>query len=329
MASTEVALFTPQSRPEYALAKQEVSALTKSLQGGGGFSGKRISIKGGVFRLIADGKEVASIEERYLDVVFVRAAEHIGRTYYEGAYSEETPTAPVCWSADGTKPDKTATSPQSPQCATCPQNVKGSGTDDSRACRFSQRVAVVLANDMEGDVLQLSIPAASLFGKEEGGNMPLQAYARLLAAQNANMEQFITRLKFDVKAPSPKLFFKPMRWLTAEEYELAQEKGATPEAVQAVTMTAAQMDKVVEVVPPKALPNKEVVAATMKKDEAKDLPAEDEPPAPAPKKRGRPAKTNGGEAPVAEPKVRTQPQAPEMPARSSAAAVAAQWDVDD
>jgi hypothetical protein len=328
--ATEVQLFQAQSRPEYALAKQEASALTKSLQGGGGYPGKRISIKAGVFRLIADGKEVASIEERFIDVVFVRAAEHIGRTYYEGAYSEETPTAPVCWSADGLKPDTTASAPQSAQCATCPQNVKGSGNEDSRACRFSQRVAVVLANDIEGDVLQLSIPAASLFGKEEGGNLPLQAYARLVAAQNANMEQFITRLRFDVKASSPKLFFKPMRWLTSEEYAVAQEKGKTSEAAQAVIMTVAQTDKVVAVVPPAAAP---VLKPAATKAAA---PAEEaEPPAPAPtvgKKRGRPpGSTNkgNGEAPAPEPSLRAAPKAPEMPERASAASVAANWDTDD
>jgi hypothetical protein len=38
------------------------------VQGGNSF-GKRISIKGGVFRLLASGKEIAAIDERYLDVV--------------------------------------------------------------------------------------------------------------------------------------------------------------------------------------------------------------------------------------------------------------------
>lgn len=333
--ANEVTLFTPQARPEYALAKQEVSSLTKSLQGSGGFAGKRISIKGGVFRLIAGGKEIASIEERYLDVVFVRAAEHIGRTYYSEGYDEEKPVAPACWSADGLKPDANAASPQAEQCATCPQNIKGSGKDDSRACRFSQRVAVVLANDIEGDVLQLSIPAASLFGKEEGqGNLPLQAYARLLASQNANLEQFITRLKFDVKAPSPKLFFKPMRWLTGDEYAVVQEKGQTPDAVQAVTMTVAQMDSVVAVSPPAPVAFQKQVQAKMEKEAAKPAApaADEEPPAPAPtvKKRGRPAKaTLGNGESTPEPTLRVPPKAPEMPARTGAAAVAAQWDTDD
>jgi hypothetical protein len=35
-----------------------------------------------------------------------------------------------------------------------------------------------------------------------------------------------------------------MRWLTDEEYATSQEKGASKEAVNAVTMTVAQTDKV-------------------------------------------------------------------------------------
>jgi hypothetical protein len=41
-----------------------------------------------------------------------------------------------------------------------------------------------LANDMEGDVLQLTLPAKSIFGKEEGDNRPLQAYARFLGRRH-------------------------------------------------------------------------------------------------------------------------------------------------
>jgi len=63
-------------------------------------------------------------------------------------------------------------------------NVKGSGQGESKACRFSQRLAVVFANDIGGDVMQLQLAATSIFGKEEGDKRPLQAYARYLAAQN-------------------------------------------------------------------------------------------------------------------------------------------------
>ena len=76
----ELANFNPNQTPAFA-RKGELSALAKSLTGGaGGGGGKRISIKGGVFRLMADGKEITSIDDRHLDVVIVNAAPKISRT---------------------------------------------------------------------------------------------------------------------------------------------------------------------------------------------------------------------------------------------------------
>jgi hypothetical protein len=243
MAKTEVAIFNPSSNVPTFARKQEASALAKALSGGGN-TGKRISVKGGVFRLYDSGKEVTAIDDRFLDVVIVNAAPKIARTYYAGTYVEGTVSAPDCWSPDGDKPDASSKNVQATACATCPQNAKGSGQGDSRACRFSQRVAVVLANDVEGDVMQLSLAATSIFGKEEGDKRPLQAYARWLAAQGIDPSTLVTRLQFDTSAATPKLFFKAMRWLSQEEYETCQAQGKSPDAIQAVTMTVAQMDGV-------------------------------------------------------------------------------------
>ena len=221
---SNVIVFNPTKAPSFAKTG-ELSTIAKSLTGGnGGMSGKNISIKGGVFRLISDGKEIAAIDDRHLDVVIVAAAPKVGRTFYMGKYEEGKTTSPSCWSADGDKPDASIAAPQHANCADCPQNIQGSGEGNSRACRFSQRIAVVLANDMRGDPLALSLPATSIFGKDDGGNMPLQAYARWLAAQNINPEHVVTRLRFDTKAAVPKLFFKAMRWLTDDEFEGVTEK---------------------------------------------------------------------------------------------------------
>ena len=282
MATNQVALFDPKSAVPAFARKAEVSDLAKNLAGGGG--GKRISIKGGVFRLIDGGQEIAQIENRYLDVVIVNAAPKVGRTYYAGKYREDQVSAPDCWSADGTTPDSTAAHPQAKRCADCPQNVKGSGENDSRACRFSQRLAVVLANDIEGSVMQLQVPAKSLFGKEEGGNLPLQAYAKWLAAQSVNPDMVVTRLKFDTKAESPKLYFKAMRWLEQEEYEQAQQQAKTPDAVNAITMTVAQTDRVAKD------EEEEAPAPAPKAAKAAALPApadEDEDEAPPPPAKGK------------------------------------------
>ena len=236
---SELTTFNPSKLPAFAKSA-ELSSLAKSLAGGVGSSTKRISTKGGVFRLIAGGKEVAAIEDRHLDVVIVQAASKISRTFYAGTYEEGATSAPNCWSADGDKPDASIDEPQADSCASCPQNAKGSGQGDSRACRFSQRLAVVLANDMEGDVMQLTLAATSIFGKEDGDKRPLQAYARYLAAQSINPETLVTRLRFDTKAAVPKLFFQPQRWLTDDEYAVCAKKGQSTEAKQAVTMSVAK-----------------------------------------------------------------------------------------
>ena len=240
---SELAVFNPPQLPAFA-RKGELSDLARSLAGGSTSSMKRISTKGGVFRLIAGGKEIAAIDDRHLDVVVVQAAPKISRTYYSGTYEEGVASAPNCWSADGEKPDASVEEPQCSNCASCPQNAKGSGQGDSRACRFSQRLAVVLANDMGGDVMQLNLAATSIFGKEDGDKRPLQAYARYLAAQNISPEMLVTRLRFDTKAAVPKLFFQPVRWLDDAEYAVALEKGQTDDAKRAVTMTVAQTDGV-------------------------------------------------------------------------------------
>jgi hypothetical protein len=302
---TNVAVFNPAAVPAFVKARGELSAVAKALAGGAGGGGKRISIKGGVFRLVAGGKEVAAIEERYLDVVVVNSAPKVSRVFYMAKYEADKVVAPECWSQDGDKPASEVETPQATTCAECPQNIAGSGNGNSRACRYQQRLAVVLANDMEGDVLQLTLPATSIFGKEEGDNRPLQAYARWLVAQNIDPTEVVTRMRFDTKSESPKLFFKTMRYLTDDEYPTCTEKGASVEAKQAVTMTVAKMDKVAEVSAP--IEGKRPTKAAP----APQAEEEDEAPAPAPKAK---AKTTKAAAPTAdaddEPVVRKEDKKP-------------------
>lgn len=218
--------------------------LTKSLMGSGGGGSKRISIRGGVWHMMVDGKEVAKNEERSMNVVVVAAAPKNSRTYYEGVYTEGEVTSPACWSATGDVPDATANSPQSKSCATCPQNIKGSGQKDSRACRFSRRLAVVLENDVQGDVYQVTLPAQSIFGAGEAGKWPLEMYAKMLGNMGAPISSVVTEMRFDTNSATPKLTFKPARFLETEEFMHAVEQGKTPDAIRAITMTVAQTDRV-------------------------------------------------------------------------------------
>ena len=310
---SNLAIFDGAAVPAFA-RNNELSETAKALMGGAaGVSTKRISIKGGVFRLVAGGKEVASIEERHLDVIVVKAAPKVSRVFYAKSYDAETVSGPDCWSNDGEKPDATAGNKQSVTCMACPQNVAGSGQGNSRACRFQQRLAVVLANNPEGDVLQLTLPATSIFGKEEGDKRPLQAFVRYLAVQNPpiNPEQIVTRMKFDTKVESPKLVFAPVRWLTDDEYAVVKTQGESEEAKRAVVMTTAQTDGAKPA--PLKLEGKPLSA-----------PADDE--APKPKAKAKPAPVEA-EA-DAEPEVRKAPSKTNAvpAAKSDLASIVSDWD---
>lgn len=250
------------------LRNLELDETTKSLMGGGA-GGKRISIRGGVFRMMVDGKEVAQNEDRAMNVVVVAANANVSRSYYEGTYQEGQSTAPTCWSNDGITPDSKVESPQADKCASCPQNIKGSGQGDSRACRFSQRIAVVLENDILGDVYQVTLPAQSIFGAAENGKMPLQAYAKFLGSHGLPITAVVTEMRFDTASATPRLTFKAVRPLEADELQHAQEKGKSPEAKSAIAATVAMIDGT----KPKAVA---VEASKPKKVEAEEV-AEAEP----------------------------------------------------
>lgn len=241
--STELAVLDL-NLPDY-LRELEVDATTKALMGGSN-SSKRISIRGSVWRMLVNGKELAKNEDRHLNVVIVAAAPTTARTYYSKEWVEgEEPSAPECWSANGEFPDAKATNPQAKRCMDCPMNIKGSGRKgDTRACRYSQRLAVVLANNLEGDVFQLTLPATSLFGEGTAGKWPLQTYAKMIGSKGVPITAVVTEMRFDTEASTPKVTFKPARVLTAAEHQIVVQQGASAAAISAITMTVSEADGV-------------------------------------------------------------------------------------
>ena len=231
--SNEVALFEGAENLPAHLQGGELSDTAKALAGGGvGQSLKRISFKGSVFRMMVGSQEVAQNEDRSMSVIVVKSAPAIARTYYEGTYKEGVVSNPACWSDDGNAPSPNVENPQASLCANCPQNVKGSGQGDSRACRYSARLAVVLEGDPKGDVYGVTLPATSMFGKAEDGNKyaPLQAYVRKMAEFGYDIVKVVTEMKFDTKSPVPKLMFRAVRPLNEDEWNTVQSKADSPES---------------------------------------------------------------------------------------------------
>jgi len=215
---------------------------TRAVAGASG--NKRISIKGGVFRKIAAGKEVGNIEDRQMNIIFVKMAHHPSRTLYEGAYREGEKVSPSCWSNDAKTPDPAVAFPPAPTCEKCPNAVKGSGQGGKgTACRLSWRTAVVLPNQPEGDVMQLVLPATSVFGKEDGGRWPFKAYVQMLANNNISAGRVVTKMSFDTKFPVPRVLFSPVGAVEEEDLPIILKQSQTEEAQRAITLTVYQADE--------------------------------------------------------------------------------------
>ena len=226
---------------------------------GGGSSMRRISFKGSRFRELVGGEQVSVNSSGSLNVVVLDAAK-ISRTYYAGTYDPENPAPPACWSNDTQTPapEVPEETRQASRCADCPMNVRGSGQGETRACRYSQRIAVALENSYD-KVYQVQLSATSVFGEAKSGNMPMQAYARYLKAHSGPIQAVVTTLHFDEDSDVPKLFFKAARPLAEAELKDVLVLRAHEDVTRALTMTVAKVDGVKadkKPAPPKAEPKK-------------------------------------------------------------------------
>lgn len=193
---------------------------------GGGF-GNRISLRNSKFRFIQNGSDVGVHPESTLPVVVFALSEHVQRLYYEGSYDPNVKTPPTCFSMDGKIPSPESPKVQSQHCATCPQNVKGSGkVGNTKACAYKKRVIVLSPDDLEGPAYSLDVSGQSMFGEQlESKNLfSFKGYYEKLVAHNMDISAIVTQLSFDDAASVPKLHFSPVRVLTAEEFALVQKR---------------------------------------------------------------------------------------------------------
>jgi hypothetical protein len=286
----------------------------------------------GFFRRMVNGEQIGKAA-REVDLIVIGALPKVSRTYYEEAYDpDKEATLPDCWSNLGDKPEAAAENPQSATCATCPQNVEGSGSNGkSRACRFQRRVSALLAGDDSGDVYQFNIPAKSLFGKGVGNVHPFESYNRYLSANGESVDTVITRVSFDPDAETMALLFTPIRNLSDDEYDLVVEAQKTPEAKSYTMLTVAAVDKAgKDAKDTKTSVFKETPAPKQKVARSEEPDEEDEAP---PVRKTRAAVVEEEDEPpfAAEPVKRAAVKRPvaETPAKGDMAAVIAEWGEED
>jgi hypothetical protein len=199
---------------------------------------------GRVFKRIVGGEQIGKAVPNQLDVIIVDWLVEPSRKFYAGAYDPNAKAAlPDCWSNDGVTPEAAAKNKPASSCAACPKNVKGSGSNGKgKACRYERRLAVLVAGDPSGDVYQIAIPGASLFGDNDGNVYGFEGYKKFLLANNEALDTIVTRIIYDDETDTAKVGFKATRHLTEVEAAFVDAAQDDPETERYTKLTVAAVD---------------------------------------------------------------------------------------
>ena len=153
----------------------------------------------------APDEPAASLELVILDVGPSPDMRVNNRVFYIEKYEPGSKAKPDCSSSNGVSPDAHITTPQSKQCATCPQNVSGtSATGKGKACASTKRLAVATPDNL-GEPMLLKVPPTSLIA--------LNDYFKWMKQKGVtNPAHIVTKIGFDYSVDHPSFTFKGLGW---------------------------------------------------------------------------------------------------------------------
>jgi hypothetical protein len=276
--SNNVSIFTGQTGVS---TERRQSALAQKLATTSTVSNRRIQANiNGTFKKIVNGEQVGNAIRGEFNAIVVGMLTNVSRIYYKEKFDpNKEATLPNCWSNNGDKPEAGASDPQHGNCADCPRNIKGSGENGGKACRYQRRVSLMLEGDESGTVYQFNIPAKSLFGKGTGNIHPFESYVKFLVNNGMSPDLVVTNISFDSNAETMELVFSPVREVSDAEYALVLAAQKRPETEMYTKLTAAQtdgvsktpkLDKPAPVVTRSEEPEEEEVAEPVKRTKKKE-----------------------------------------------------------
>jgi len=202
---------------------------------------RKVQYDDSAWELVNEQGVLASCERDYIDLVIVNEARTTSRHYYEGDYEQGASRLPTCWTGDDNRgPDITANKKQHTSCVLCKQNIRGSASYNTKACRVFTRIAVGFITDKETaqGVFQLQLPSSSLFGtapdKKNAKRLPYTAYKKSLDVHGYKPEQMITRISQDEKVSYKKLLFEAVGFVPETFTLLVEDLTNSVDAISAV-----------------------------------------------------------------------------------------------
>lgn len=235
--STDLDIFQ-QGSTAVATTNRRDDGFTSTI-GGTSITSKSISIINNKFRLMVNGKEISKTDQGFIDVVVVNAAPTVNRMFYGETYDPKAQkrTPPKCWSHDSQVPDAESREKQADKCADCPQNIAGSGPGKTKACRFHRYIAVVLADDLHGDIYRVKLSATSVFGNGTADRRPFHEYRDYLVANGEGLGSVVSRMI--VGEDTSNIGFRAIARLSDEEFDICRSRTSSEDAVRAITLSVA------------------------------------------------------------------------------------------
>jgi len=203
-----------------------------------------------VWQLIDAQDVLASCEKEYIDLVIVNESPTISRYYYAGKFEDGVSQSPTCWTSDDNRgPDITAQDKQHSSCMLCKQNIRGSGDNNSKACRLFTKIAVGFISDNQKaqGVFQLQLPATSLFGtssdkRKNPKRLPYTTYKKYLGSNGYSPERMITRISQDESVSYKKLLFEAVGFVPETFTLLIEDLISSVDAIDAVKTNFTAVD---------------------------------------------------------------------------------------
>lgn len=153
-----------------------------------------LSIQGNRFTLVDLAGNTIPIQTLHIDVVIVDINDHVSKIFFglNKPYDPANPSPPICFSDNGLAPSIGSSQPQSPTCASCPQNVWGSKISQMgsavKQCADQQKIAVYAPEYSDGLFL-LRIPPGSFIS--------WRSYMAKFAGAGLDPDRVITRISFE------------------------------------------------------------------------------------------------------------------------------------
>lgn len=219
----------PTNLPAHLQNRNVPNLTARALEGLGASLPPHISIQGNQFTLIdASGNEQPMGPT--LEACIVDMADVMCKRYYENDWTPGSDEPPTCWSMNGLAPSRDAMTPQSPICASCPKNVRGSATSklsgaSIKACRDEKPMAL-LSPQFPTMLFQLVLTPGSFKN--------WSAYMKQFEQHQVNLADVLTQFSFQAKANGV-LEFRPSAaiWIDQPTAE-ARDKALAVKATDAL-----------------------------------------------------------------------------------------------